>query len=123
MGNIYWKERQQYVNYQAKISMVPNHILRYCFEDNARPLWPSLMHIPINENIPNCPNCGAKRYFEFQVLPRIINFLEQNTEEPESVDWDMIAIYTCPKSCISSKKEFEEEFVWIQPASPILCIY
>ena len=54
----------------AQIASEPEQCLRYCFEAGAEPLWPSRKNIPEKRSIPDCPNCGAPRTFEFQVLLR-----------------------------------------------------
>ena len=51
--------------FAARVARRPQQVLRYCFEEGARPLWPSPDCTP--GDIPPCPYCGAPRRFEFQV--------------------------------------------------------
>lgn len=108
------KERRQFAHFQAVIDKEPEQVLRYCFQEGARPLWPSTLRVPTAEDIPNCSCCGAARRFEFQVLPTLINFLEVDATDPDSADWGMIAVYTCSASCTPKEGGYAEEFVWVQ---------
>lgn len=46
-------------------------------ETNDGPLWIRTDYRPkSSEDIPNCENCGARRKFEFQIMPQMINFLK-----------------------------------------------
>lgn len=91
-------------------------VVRYCFEDGAEPLWPSVTKAPNHrdvKNVPNCARCGAKRRFEFQILPQLINHLDVDCELASAVDFGSIAVYTCSRSCAppETKKEGGEQTV------------
>jgi pre-rRNA-processing protein TSR4 len=79
----------------------PTQVVRYCFEDGAEPLWPSVTRAPqrTDRTVPPCPRCLAPRKFEFQVLPQIINHLDVDSELASAVDFGTMAVYTCSKSC------------------------
>jgi len=79
----------------------PTQVLRYCFDEGAKPLWPSVSDAPEqNERtVPPCPRCGSPRRFEFQVLPTLVNHLDVDSELNSAVDFGSIAVYTCAKSC------------------------
>jgi hypothetical protein len=67
-------------------------VLRYCFEPNARPLWPQATRLPGPNDIPPCARCGAPRQFEFQVLPQLLHFLDIDIDPDaervdKSLDW------------------------------------
>ena len=73
--------------------------------------------------IPLCP-CGAKRTFEFQIMPSALHILNvdefNNTAEAtdkkdhtiesmfqsSGMNWGVIAIYSCHNSCEVSNQEF-----------------
>lgn len=94
------------------------------------------------ECIPKCEECNSERQFEFQVdkeryiymnhvylesiigslkikinilfqiMPQLINYLD--FEDPlNSLDWGIIAIFTCKKSCVP-KAGYVSEWVWKQ---------
>lgn len=122
-------ERQQFAHFQAVLQGEPGQVLRYCFEAGAQPLWPSTLNLPRPADIPCCERCGAPRRFEFQVLPTLINSLETDPEDPESIDFGSIAVYTCSASCSPPEGEgpltgpdgkvvsraYAEEFCWALP--------
>lgn len=63
-----------------------------------------------------------------QVMPQLLNYLEQDPSDPASPDWGTIAVYTCSRSCSSGDSSsggggaagaephsaYMEEFVWVQ---------
>ena len=53
--------------FAARVARRPQQVVRYCFEEGARPLWPSRECMPNAADVPPCPYCGAPRRFEFQV--------------------------------------------------------
>lgn len=70
--------------------------LRYCrwqdadagdeVEQSNGPLWVSSNNQPVEGDIPPCEYCGAMRKFEFQVMPQIVSFLKDgsnNGKKPE----------------------------------------
>lgn len=64
------------------------------------------------DDIPKCDECGQERQFEFQVMPQLINYLKLE-DVLHSVDWGILAIYTCKDSCTPQSK-YLREFVWKQ---------
>jgi hypothetical protein len=69
----------------------PEQVLRYVKQrgSGVEPLWMSEKNQP--QNIPNCPLCGSKRLFEFQIMPQIFDQLQ----ELMLVDWNTVCFYTC----------------------------
>uniref|UniRef100_F7I6Z0 Programmed cell death protein 2 n=1 Tax=Callithrix jacchus TaxID=9483 RepID=F7I6Z0_CALJA len=55
---------------------------------------------------------GAKRIFEFQVMPQLLNYLKAD-RLGKSIDWGILAVFTCAESC-SLDTGYTEEFVWKQ---------
>lgn len=89
------------------------------YERCGEPLWVSALGQV--ENVPTCEHCGARRVFEFQVLPQALHFLSvDGWDGPRmcSMDWGTLVIYTCSDSC-TVDMGYANEFVWFQksPAS------
>ncbi|XP_073729336.1 programmed cell death protein 2 [Misgurnus anguillicaudatus] len=91
------------------IANEPEQVLRYY--KGGSPLWVSAEHVPKEEDIPKCP-CGAKRIFEFQIMPQLLNHLKVDRTDA-SIDWGTVAIYTCMDSCDQGTK-YSAEFIWKQ---------
>lgn len=98
--------------FKRRISAEPHQVLRY--DRGGSPLWVSSEHEPLEENIPRCP-CGAKRIFEFQVMPQLLINLKVDSTEA-SIDWGTLVVYTCADSCDHGNK-YVPEFIWKQDFS------
>eukprot|EP00069_Balaena_mysticetus_P002290 bmy_15934T0 len=103
------REDRIFQKFKTKISLEPEQILRY--GRGIAPIWISGENIPQEKEIPDCP-CGAKRIFEFQVMPHLLNYLKAD-RLGRSVDWGVLAIFTCAESC-GLGTGYTEEFVWKQ---------
>jgi pre-rRNA-processing protein TSR4 len=86
------KEDKIFGKFKEAIENYPDQVLRYC--RNGKPLWISDFAMLDNSNIPKCINCGGRRTFEFQIMPQMLNELKEY-----SLDWGVIAIYTCENDC------------------------
>lgn len=106
------KEQQHWASFQARLSRAPGQVIRYCRSGKAKPLWSKLNGKPDPTSVPVCPSCNEPRIFEFQVLSQLLYFFGISNE-PDSLAWGTIAVYTCESSCISSKA-YMEEFAWVQ---------
>lgn len=79
-------------------------------------------------------HCGCVPYVKIkhflfailvQVMPQLLNHLEQDETSKEALDWSTLAVYSCSASCSLSKSSnpakgssaYVEEFVWVQPPS------
>ncbi|XP_053153826.1 programmed cell death protein 2 isoform X2 [Hemicordylus capensis] len=107
------QEDKIFQKFKERISLEPEQIIRYC-RDGEGPIWISGENVPQETEIPNCP-CGSKRVFEFQVMPQLLNHLKVDSLE-ESIDWGILAIYTCAENC-SLGNHYTEEFIWKQDIS------
>ncbi|XP_024600653.1 programmed cell death protein 2 isoform X2 [Neophocaena asiaeorientalis asiaeorientalis] len=103
------REDRIFQKFKTKISFEPEQILRY--GRGIAPIWISGENIPQEKDIPDCP-CGAKRIFEFQVMPQLLNYLKAD-RLGRSVDWGVLAVFTCAESC-GLGTGYTEEFVWKQ---------
>ncbi|OHT14708.1 programmed cell death protein 2 [Tritrichomonas foetus] len=77
------------VEYNERMSRCPDQVLRYCRFGEP------LLQDKIDISVPNCPKCGGKRSFEFEVMPTIIFTLEPDSP----MDFGPILIYTCSSDC------------------------
>ncbi|KAJ9586227.1 hypothetical protein L9F63_020136 [Diploptera punctata] len=103
-------EDKYFSKFTKRVSKMPKQVLRY--DRGGKPLWISSDHIPNEDDIPNCEYCGKNRQFEFQILPQMLNYLDlDNTQK--SVDWGVLAIYTCSESC-DGGPAYKQEFLWKQ---------
>ncbi|KFZ66308.1 Programmed cell death protein 2, partial [Antrostomus carolinensis] len=93
--------------------MFKERIIRYC-RGGEGPIWVSGENIPEEKDIPNCL-CGAKRIFEFQIMPQLLNHLQVDSLG-ESMDWGTLVVYTCADNC-GEGNEYLEEFIWKQDFS------
>ncbi|XP_054625612.1 programmed cell death protein 2 isoform X2 [Dunckerocampus dactyliophorus] len=106
------EEHKVFQHFKRKIAPEPHQVLRY--SRGGSPLWVSSQHIPSDTDIPAC-TCGAKRTFEFQVMPQLLNSLCVDSKGA-SIDWGTLAIYTCSVSC-SHDDQYCLEFIWKQDFS------
>uniref|UniRef100_A0A8D0G616 Programmed cell death protein 2 C-terminal domain-containing protein n=1 Tax=Sphenodon punctatus TaxID=8508 RepID=A0A8D0G616_SPHPU len=104
------EEDKIFQKFKDRIAGEPAQILRYC-RGGEDPIWISGENIPQTTDIPNC-SCGAKRIFEFQVMPQLLNHLKVDSLG-ESVDWGTLVVYTCAENC-NQDNAYTEEFIWKQ---------
>ncbi|XP_041921070.1 programmed cell death protein 2 [Alosa sapidissima] len=98
--------------FKQRTSVEPHQVLRY--ERGGVPLWVSSEHKTLEENIPKC-SCGAKRIFEFQVMPQLLINLKVDSTDA-SIDWGTLLVYTCANNCQQGNK-YVPEFIWKQDFS------
>ncbi|XP_028852366.1 programmed cell death protein 2-like isoform X2 [Denticeps clupeoides] len=103
------EDTKVFQKFKERTAVEPHQVLRYC--RGSSPLWVSADNQPDEEKIPKCP-CGAKRIFEFQVMPQLLNDLKVDSPGV-SVDWGTLAVYSCADSCDQGHK-YAPEFIWKQ---------
>ncbi|XP_072236476.1 programmed cell death protein 2 isoform X2 [Leuresthes tenuis] len=106
------EDNKAFQRFKKKIAREPHQVIRY--SRGGSPLWVSAQHIPSDENIPPC-TCGAKRTFEFQVMPQLLNNLCVDSTGA-SIDWGTLVVYTCSASC-NHDNQYRQEFIWKQDFS------
>ncbi|KAL6487037.1 hypothetical protein MHYP_G00036630 [Metynnis hypsauchen] len=106
------QDSKVFQKFKKRIAPEPEQVLRYC--RGGAPLWVSSEHVPGTADVPKCP-CGANRNFEFQIMPQLLNYLKVDRPDA-SIDWGMLAIYTCTDSCDQGNK-YSSEFIWKQDFS------
>ncbi|OWF47269.1 programmed cell death protein 2-like [Mizuhopecten yessoensis] len=98
--------------FKERIKTNPDQVLRY--NKGGQPLLVSVNHIPKETDIPAC-SCGAKRIFEFQVMPQLLSHLQVD-QLSDSLDWGTLCVYTCSNSC-EIGNSYQPEFLWKQDYS------
>ncbi|XP_074641994.1 programmed cell death protein 2-like [Tubulanus polymorphus] len=98
--------------FKKRVAHEPEQVLRYSL--GGQPLWVCSDNIPNSGEIPSC-ECGAKRQFEFQVMPQLLCHLKLDKLE-NSIDWGTLAVYTCSENC-SEGAIYHPEFLWKQDYS------
>ena len=89
--------------FYKKVNIFPTQVIRY-----SRYGSPVLFTEKPNEmSIPKCRLCGAKRVFEFQLMPALIPYLLLDDKECEYVEFGSVLVYTCSKSCWDNKPQKE----------------
>ncbi|NWI88775.1 PDCD2 protein, partial [Pitta sordida] len=107
------EEDKIFQKFKEKVAAEPEQIIRYC-RGGEGPIWVSGENTPEEKDIPNCL-CGAKRIFEFQIMPQLLNYLQVDSLG-ESIDWGTLVVYTCADNC-GGENKYLEEFLWKQDHS------
>lgn len=100
------KEDKTFGKFKKVIDGYDTQVLRY--NRHGSPLWISDHGILNSSVVPNCSICKARRTFEFQIMPQMLNELK-NYE----LDWGVIAVYTCEKDC-DVNNQYVQEFCYKQ---------
>ncbi|XP_069549809.1 programmed cell death protein 2 [Brachyistius frenatus] len=106
------EDNKVFQRFKKKIAPEPHQVVRY--SRGGSPLWVSSQHVPSDQDIPPC-TCGAKRTFEFQVMPQLLNSLCVDSTGA-SIDWGTMAVYACSASC-NHDDQYCPEFIWKQDFS------
>ena len=96
--------------YKNNLMNDPQHILRYCFDDKTVPLDYSKYGKISRDDVGDCAYCGNKKYFEFQINNNLLNYID----ELGDMDWGILAVYSCGKSCFKDGVDYYEETVLVQ---------
>ena len=131
-------EERALISFTSRLRRVPQQVSRYAWGGEA--LWstpvltqairkqqakqkPRTSKFSALPDVPKCA-CGAKRWFEFQLLPSILHKLEVDSQvgvgeacndmmeliEAGGMNWGNVAIFSCSNSC----EQFREEFIIVQ---------
>jgi pre-rRNA-processing protein TSR4 len=90
----------------------PSNVVRYCFDINSKPLFYSDYGQFEVKNPKACEHCGAPRFFEFQINVQILSVVKPLVE----LDWGIVALYSCSKSCTVKDQKYVRELVEVQIA-------
>ncbi|XP_039482272.1 programmed cell death protein 2 [Drosophila santomea] len=94
-GNSAAADDKTFRQFKKQTAAEPDQIVRY--KRGGQPLWITNTAKTVEDQLkklPNCTTCGGSRQFEFQIMPQALTLLED-----ENLDWGVLAVYTCAKSC------------------------
>lgn len=110
-----------FLKFQKRISREPEQILRYArvsYDEEAQdpqPLWANADDRPdAGADIGPCQLCGAKRTFEMQVMPQLLNYLGITHSDPDALDWGTLLVYSCNANCAPQNGIYHKEVIWRQ---------
>lgn len=95
-----------FAKFKDCIALNPEQMLRY--NRGGEPLWISAQNQLHIGAVPDCERCGARRQYEFQIMPQLLNDLECRT-----IDWGVIVVYSCMRHC-GLNGEYAKEFCYKQ---------
>ena len=129
-----WPEKSQFPppfpqfhKFARRLAQNPEQVLRY--EYGGQPLLYSgtdtvatRFIVPHNkvgavQGMPRCESCGAGRVFELQLVPGLIEALEEGEEVgfEEGMEWGTIILGICGRNCaVVGEVVFREEWVGVQ---------
>lgn len=123
LSNVSESELEQYTKtmpvdnvfnkFSKRVARHPDQILRY--DRGGHPLWITGNNDNSVLDISNCQYCNGERQFEFQIMPQLLNFIEVGIEL-NSIDWGVLAVYTCKASC-NGGPAYKEEVIIKQDLS------
>ncbi|XP_028162472.1 programmed cell death protein 2 isoform X1 [Ostrinia furnacalis] len=105
-------EDKVFNKFNKRIARHPEQVLRY--DRGGTPLWITGNTENVIQ-IPNCQFCDGERQFEFQIMPQLLNFINVGIDF-NSIDWGILAIYTCKASC-NAGPAYKEEYLIKQDLS------
>ncbi|KAJ0978522.1 hypothetical protein J5N97_013996 [Dioscorea zingiberensis] len=105
-------DKKKWASFQERIARAPEQVLRYCRDLMAKPLWPLLIGRPSKADIPKCNYCKGPLCYEFQIMPQLLYYFDVKND-PDSLDWATVVVFTCQASCEASIA-YKEEFAWVQ---------
>ncbi|KAG9301675.1 hypothetical protein G9A89_016746 [Geosiphon pyriformis] len=110
-----------FLKFQKKIQLDPYQVLRYArveseLKTEPEPLWVSENGKPSTiKDIQPCLHCGQPRTFEFQILSTLLNYLDIDHTQPNSLDWGTLLVYTCKQNChVNKETNYVQEIIWRQ---------
>ena len=109
------KEGAAVQRFKEVVAHSREQVLRHCV--GGRPLWISDENLPGDDVPPACQSCGGPRQFEFQIMPQLIGRLGLDAGKAAadaSVDWGVLAVYTCKDSCDGGEAAYKTEFMFRQ---------
>lgn len=115
-----------FVRFQRRVDADPEQLLRYwhwdgtgdlCARGDAQVVWATSKAPRTSaDEVPPCEHCGAKRSFEFQLMPQLLYFLAKQTPAASVVDFATLVGYTCTASC-TPPTAYAAEHVFVQKFS------
>ncbi|KAH8371058.1 hypothetical protein KR093_006016 [Drosophila rubida] len=94
-GNTDASEDKAFKQFRKQTASEPEQIVRY--KRGGEPLWIADIKDTIEEQLqalPSCQHCQGPLQFEFQIMPQMLVLLKD-----DNLDWGVIAVYSCARSC------------------------
>ncbi|KAL7737774.1 hypothetical protein ACLKA6_006164 [Drosophila palustris] len=94
-GNAEEKEDKAFKQFKKQTAAEPEQIVRY--KRGGEPLWIANTADTIESQLrtlPSCSHCQGPLQFEFQIMPQMLVLLKD-----DSLDWGVVAVFTCVRSC------------------------
>jgi hypothetical protein len=85
----------------ARLQLEPQQRVRYYYR--GQPLVPSVEALRNVQKERKCDACGARRTFEFQIMPQAITDIEKLLGV--ELDFSTILVFTCSRSCDEGSRE------------------
>ncbi|XP_055335697.1 LOW QUALITY PROTEIN: programmed cell death protein 2-like [Paramacrobiotus metropolitanus] len=99
--------------FRKRVAAYPTQVLRY--QRDGVPLLISSKNPPPEESrLPPCAVCRNSRRFEFQIMPQLLNYLQQEESLTEGLDFGTVMVYTCPLNCRGERESYVREVAWVQ---------
>ncbi|ESO11397.1 hypothetical protein HELRODRAFT_183181 [Helobdella robusta] len=105
------KSDRTFENFKKIVKVHPEQMIRY--SRKGTPLWITDENQLNVDDVPNCQYCGSRRVFEFQIMPHLVYKLGLDSIG-KSLDWGVISIFTCEKSCTDTSNNYLREFAYKQ---------
>ena len=103
-------EDNDFLIYKKNLVNDPEHVLRYCFDHRTVPLDYSKYGKIDKDQVEDCIYCGSKKFFECQINNNLLNYVD----ELGDLDWGIVVLYSCSKSCFKDNIDYYEETIKIQ---------
>lgn len=105
-----FKDDKDNYRFYKRLKRCPQQIIRYEWNGHA---LNARTDAKLSPN--RCQNCGESRIFELQIMPYLINFSSQNTQDTSQnvkLDFETIIVFTCSKNCTDIDRNiFKEETI------------
>jgi pre-rRNA-processing protein TSR4 len=99
-----------FLRFKKIVAHTPDQVLRYW--RGGKPLWISSDGTLAAESVPKCEVCCGPRTFEFQIMPQLVARLALDAGLGEaSIDWGVLVVYTCAKSCNQGDSPYKTEYI------------
>lgn len=107
-----------YARFQRRVAAASEQLVRYwhwdgtgdvCERGDEQVLWATSSTAQTSSRqVPPCEHCGAKRSFEFQLMPQLLYFVTKQSKACATIDFATLVVYTCSASCAATSAYINE---------------